>query len=52
MIEPTGPTKGRRFFNAFAAFVLVLFAIFCLAMTASVIAIPNLLERQAEQPYR
>ena len=52
MKEPTPPTKGRKIFNGFAAFVLVLFVLFCLAMTVSVLAIPKLLERQAEQPYR
>ena len=46
------PTRGRKIFNAFAAFVLVLFALFCLAMTAGVIAIPRLLDAQEEQPYR
>ena len=42
MIEEAPLTRGRKAFNIFAAIVLVLFAGFCAAMTASVAAIPSL----------
>jgi hypothetical protein len=49
MSDTTPPTRGRKIFNAFAAFVLVLFALFCIGITAGVIAIPKLLEA-SQQP--
>lgn len=52
MTDAPPPTRGRRIFNGFAAFVLVLFAIFCLAMAAGVASIPKLRERAATHDGR
>jgi hypothetical protein len=44
MNETTPATTGRKIFNGFAAFVLVLFVLFCLGMAVGVASIPKLLE--------
>jgi hypothetical protein len=44
MTDPTPTTRGRRIFNVFAAIVLFLFVLFCLAISVGVAAIPKLRE--------
>jgi len=51
MTDPAVPmTKGRKAFNIFAAIVLVLFALFCAAMTVGVASIPKLREASQQLP--
>ena len=44
------PTRGRKIFNVFSAIVLVLFALFCLAITYGVASIPRLREAAERMP--
>ena len=48
--EAAPPTRGRKIFNIFSAIVLVLFAVFCLAITYGVASIPKLREAAERIP--
>lgn len=50
MTESTRATTGRKVFNVFAAVVLILFALFCLAMAVGVASIPSLREASQRAP--
>ncbi|HKS16106.1 MAG TPA: hypothetical protein VJU16_02280 [Planctomycetota bacterium] len=50
MTEPLPTTKGRKVFNAFAAFILLLFVLFCVAMTIGVASIPKLRDASHQDP--
>lgn len=49
MSDTESPTRGRRFFNGFAAVVLVLFALFSAAIAVGVASIPYLQRAAAER---
>ena len=50
MTDAPPPTTGRKVFNFFAAVVLALFVLFCLAMAIGVASIPKLREASQRSP--
>ena len=50
MTDAPPPTTGRKIFNAFAAVVLLLFILFCIAMATGVASIPKLRDASQQAP--